>query len=124
MFLKLPIILKDFPFIKPSWAGMAIWITTPAFIYALGARLKDKINILSWISILSVGLVNFSYGSTGFSQFGYRYAVDFYPFLILLTIRGVSKTGLKWHHWLLLFVSIMVNLWGVLWINKFGWVSF
>lgn len=124
MFLKLPIITKDFPFIKPSWAGLAIWITTPAFIYALGAHLKDKINILSWISILSIGLINFSYGSTGFSQFGYRYAVDFYPFLILLTIRSVSRTGLKWHHWLLLFISIIVNLWGVLWINRFGWVSF
>jgi hypothetical protein len=124
LFLKLPIFLKSFPYIQPSWAGMAIWITTPAFIYALKANIKDRVNIASWITILLVGLVNFSYGSTGFTQFGYRYAVDFYPFLTLLTIKGAAKTGIKWHHWVLLILSIAVNLWGVLWINKFGWVSF
>jgi hypothetical protein len=124
LFQKTPIFQSDFPYIKQSWAGMAIWITTPAFIYALFANLKDRINLLSWTSVLLIGLVNFSYGSTGFSQFGYRYAVDFYPFLVLLTIKSVSKTGVKWHHWTLLIISIIVNLWGVLWINKFGWVSF
>lgn len=121
---KTPIFMNEFPYIKPSWAGLAIWITTPAFIYALTAKLKDKVNILSWISIILIGLVNFSYGSTGFTQFGYRYAVDFYPFLILLTIKGVTNTGLKWHHWLLLLISIIVNTWGVIFINKFGWVSY
>lgn len=123
LFIKLPIFLKTFPFIEPSWAGMAIWITTPAFIYAMLARLKDKINILSWITIFLVGLVNFSYGSTGFSQFGYRYAVDFYPFLTLLTIRSIAKTGVKWHHWLLLSISILVNLWGTVFVNKLGFVG-
>ncbi len=125
LFLKLPTLLPDFPYIRPSWAGMAIWISTPTFIFALFARLKNKINLLAWVSILLIGFVNFSYGSTGFSQFGYRYAVDFYPFLIFLTLQGVNRGGgPKWYHWLLLIVSIIVNCWGVLWINKFGWVAF
>lgn len=123
LFLKLPVFLKIFPYVEPSWAGLAIWITTPAFIYAFNASLKDKVNIFSWITILLIGLVNFSYGSTGFSQFGYRYAVDFYPFLTLLTIKGVAKSGVKWHHWLLLSISILVNLWGVIFISKFGFVG-
>ncbi len=124
LFLKLPIFSNTFPFIKPSWAGLAIWITTPAFIYAFRTSLKDKVNIFSWISIFFIGLLNACYGSTGFSQFGYRYAVDFYPFLILLTVKGVSGNKLKWHHWLLLSISILVNFWGVIWINKFGWVNY
>jgi hypothetical protein len=124
MFASFPKLIKDFPYITPSWAGLSIWITTPAFIYASFASIKDKLVRFSWISILLISLVIFSHGTTGFAQFGYRFAVDFYPVLIFLTIKGMSSTGLKWHHWLLLFIGVLVNTWGVLWINKFGWVSF
>ena len=124
MFWSFPKILNKFPFIQPSWAGLAIWITTPAFIYALCAPTKQAIVKLSWLAIFLIFLVVASHGGTGWAQFGYRFAVDFYPFLILLTIIAISKNRLMWHHWLLLFVGVVVNLWGVLWINKFGWVSF
>jgi hypothetical protein len=125
IFLSFPIFSRTFPYIKPSWAGLSIWITTPAFIYSLWANIKKRIIQMSWFSIGAIALVVFSHGSTGFAQFGYRFAVDFYPLLVLLTILGVSKqNGPKWHHWLLLALGIIVNLWGVLWINKFGWVSF
>lgn len=122
--LGLPKISDKYPYIWPSWAGMAIWITTPAFVYSLRAKIVENTVKLTWLTVLLIGLLNFSYGSIGFSQFGYRYAVDFYPFLMFLTIKGVARTGLKWHHWLLLIIGVVVNLWGVVWINKFGWVSF
>jgi len=124
LFWSFPKILKYFPYIQPSWAGLAIWITTPAFVYAFWAKSKEKMNFFAWLSIITILFIVSSHGGTGWSQFGYRFAVDFYPFLIFLTIKGVSQTGLKWHHWLLLFISVIVNLWGVLWINKFGWVEF
>ena len=124
LFLELPTFSRSLPYIKPSWAGMAIWITTPAFIYVFFAPLKQKLVKLSWMAITLTCLIIFSHGTTGFAQFGYRFAVDFYPFLILLTIKGVAKTGLKWHHWVLLVVGVVVNLWGVIFINKFGWVGF
>lgn len=124
-FWSFPKVLNQFPYLTPSWAGLSIWITTPAFIYSLLAPLKNKLTRLSWgASLVILSFVSL-HGGTGFAQFGYRFAVDFYPLLILLTILGVSKqNGPKWHHWLLLALGIIVNLWGVLWINKFGWVSF
>lgn len=124
MFFALPKILNHVPFIQPSWNGLAIWITTPAFIYALGANIKERLVQVSWISIILILLVVISHGGNGFAQFGYRFAVDFYPILFLLTIKGISKTKLKWHHWFLLILGILVNLWGVIWINKMGWISF
>jgi len=123
-FLMGPKFLNHFPYLQPSWAGMAIWITTPAFIFALKASLKEMVVKLSWLSILLIFLVVGAHGGTGFAQFGYRFAVDFYPFLIFLTIKGIAKTKLKPIHWALLFLGILVNLWGVIWINKFGWVSY
>lgn len=124
MFWAFPKLLDKMPFIQPSWNGLAIWITTPAFIYSLKSSVKEKLTQVSWLSIFLILLVVISHGGNGFSQFGYRFAVDFYPILFLLTIKGIVRTGLKWHHWVLLVVSILVNTWGVLWINKFGWVSF
>jgi len=123
-FLAGPIILKEPPFVQPSWAGMALWLTTPAFLLAIFAPFKKPIVRMAWLSIFLIFLVVGMHGGTGFTQFGYRFAVDFYPFLILLMIMTVSKTGLKKYHWVLLIWSVVVNLWGVLWINKFGWVSY
>ena len=124
LFASYPIFTNEFPYIKPSWGGLAIWITTPAFVYALFNSLKDRLILFSWLSITLISLVIFSHGTTGFAQFGYRFAVDFYPILTFLTIKSAANTGLKRHHWTLLVISIVVNLWGVLWVNKFGWVEF
>ncbi len=124
IFTSLPKFLNGFPYLEPSWGGLAIWITTPAFIYALFAGFRKKEVIFSWTSIILIALVDFSHGSTGFAQFGYRFAVDFYPLIFFLVVEAISKKKITWHHWLLLSISILVNFWGVIWINKFGWVSF
>lgn len=122
IFGALPKFSKDFPYITPSWAGLAIWITSPGFVYALFARGKKA--FYTWISILCVASVVFMHGTTGFIQFGYRFAVDFYPLLMFLVLIQVKEKSLKWHHWILLVVGIIVNSWGVLFINKLGIVSF
>lgn len=124
MFFSTPILKNEFPYIAPSWAGLSIFITSPAFIYAFGAPLKSRTNLFAWVSIFLIAFVIFIHGGTGFTQFGYRYAVDFYPLVLLLIVNALGSKNPAWHHWLLLGVSILVNLWGVLWINKFGWVSF
>lgn len=124
IFAAFPKFIPRPPFIEPSWNGLAIWITTPAFIYAFKNNLKEKVVQFSWISITLISLVVFSHGGNGFAQFGYRFAVDFYPILVYLTIKSFSKRKLKRIHWVLLSIGILVNLWGVIWINKFGWVSY
>ncbi len=120
----MPKILNQIPYIIPSWNGLAIWITTPAFLLSLLAPIKKRLVKLAWLAILLISIVIFSHGGTGFTQFGYRYAVDFYPFLILLTIIGSSKIKNKKIYPFLILLSFIVNLWGVLWINKFQWVDF
>ena len=120
IFLKLPEYIDQFPYLIPSYNGLAIWITTPAFIYAFWAGIRNKLTLACWISISLIALVNFSHGTWGFTQFGYRFAVDFYPFLFLLTVKGIGDE-IKWHHIVLITAGILVNLWGVLTIQKFQW---
>lgn len=122
--LSTPIFTSDFPYVKPSWSSLSILITTPVFIYSLFASLRIKENVYTFISLLLIALVSLSHGGIGFTQFGYRYAVDFYPLLYLLMANYFVNKELKWHHNLLLIISVLVNLWGIIWINKFGYVSF
>jgi hypothetical protein len=123
MFWEFPLFLSVPPYVMPSWSGLAIWITTPAFIYALFAGIRNKLALGCWLSILPIALVLFMHGTWGFSQFGYRFAVDFYPFLYLLTVKGMGDR-IRWHHRILIAIGILVNLCGVLWVNKFGWVRY
>lgn len=123
IFARFPNFSNEFPYVTPSWNGLAIWITTPAFIYAFFAGIRNKLAIGCWITIALIAFVDFCHGTWGFSQFGYRFAVDFYPFLFLLTVKGIGDE-LKWHHKTLILTGIIVNLWGVLWIHEFGWVGY
>lgn len=123
IFTGFPRLVDEFPYITPSWHGMAIWITTPAFIYSVFAGLRNKIALGCWLSIALIAFVDFSHGTWGFSQFGYRFALDFYPFLFILTVKGIGDQ-IRWHHMALITAGILVNLWGVLWIYRFGWVGY
>jgi hypothetical protein len=117
---KPPVFINEPPYVLPSLAGMSIWITTPAFIYALLADIKSKITLACWSGIIPIAFLLFTKNGTGWTQFGYRYAMDFYPFLLLLVLKGIGN-GIRWHHRLLICFAILVNLWGVLWINEFDW---
>ena len=118
IFLSLPMFKTEMPFFYPSLNGLAIWITTPAFIYAFLAGIRNRVSVGCWLSIILIAFVEFTHGTWGFSQFGYRFAVDFYPFLFLLTVKGMGEK-IRWHHKILIITGIIVNLWGVLCINVY-----
>ncbi len=113
----LPTITSVAPYIQVPMTGLAIWFTTPAFIFALKSKVKDPVTWWSWVAIISIAAVIFTKGLSGWG-FGYRYAMDFYPFLFVLTVRGMG-TNLKWYHKLLIILGIIINAWGVIAINKF-----
>jgi hypothetical protein len=126
-FLKTPVLTDHPPYVVPSMAGLSILITTPAFLYCIRAG-ANRLAIACWSAIVPIVLLDFIHGGTGWVQFGYRFGMDFYPFLLVLTAlgmrSGLGKAGelTRWQR-LLIVISVLVNLWGVLWINKFGWTA-
>jgi hypothetical protein len=126
-FLKTPVFRDHAPYVMPSMAGLSILITTPAFLYCIRAG-ADRLAFACWSAIIPTALLDFVHGGTGWVQFGYRFGMDFYPFLLVLTAlgmgSGLGKDGdVTRSQRLLILISILVNLWGVLWINKFGWAA-
>jgi len=127
LFLKPPVFTYRPPYVMPSALGLSILITTPAVVYCLFAGL-NRLAVACWSAIVPVALLDFIHGGTGWVQFGYRFGMDFYPFLLVLTALGIGACSgpagnVPRKAQLLIVLSILVNLWGVLWINKFGWVS-
>jgi hypothetical protein len=165
--------------VRPSWAGMAMWATTPAFLMSMftgitnryvnyvGAALvavacgiifsrafvhiwhsswqtekiplgihllpfwvmiaaaigfslwtRNRLVIACWAAIIPTAGLIFFFAATGWSQFGYRYGLDFTPFLWLLVAQFIGDK-LKWWHIALILAGVAVNLMGVLWIYHF-----
>lgn len=115
VFFRLPLIKSTFPFIIPSLYSTALWFTSPLLIYALRVK-RSLLTISCWVAILLTFLVISLWGGVGFAQFGYRFAQDFMPFLLILTALGIGQKPTKLAY-LLMFLSILVNLWGVVMIN-------
>jgi hypothetical protein len=120
IFFRWPAVRPTFPFVVPRAVGVALVLTTPAFLYALRARLDGR-GRAALVALALVAIPLITHGTTGWSQFGYRFALDAFPALAILTASGmrermsrVSVVVIAW--------CVIVNLWGVLAFNLFDWV--
>jgi hypothetical protein len=79
----------DFPWLVPSNQGHSILLTTPALLVAFAAGFRDRLNLMLWGAVAVTAIPVFLYyGGGGASTYGYRYAMDFVPFLFALVAIG------------------------------------
>ncbi len=125
IFLQGPIFLNHFPYIEPNWIGMGLFFTTPAFLFILNPKAlwRNRLSKYAAIAILFILPPIITHGTVGFTQFGYRFSLDFTPFLMLLAAKGMRE-NLGWPEKTLIILSILVNVWGVVSIIGFNFVSF
>jgi len=112
MFKSYPNKTESFPYLLPNNTSMALWIVMPALLLIIFAPVKDPITKASWLAVIFTLPASLLHGGIGASQFGYRYALDYMPFLLLLIALAVKSRFELWKK-LLFVVSIAVNLWGV-----------
>lgn len=100
-----------FPYIEPSRWGMGLFFASPALLYVFRAPRNDRLVQACWLATIATMVPLITYYGIGYVQFGYRYALDFMPFLTLLAARGlpapmtVRARGL-------VAVSVIINIWG------------
>ncbi|MGD0122484.1 MAG: hypothetical protein ABSC46_07990 [Candidatus Limnocylindrales bacterium] len=74
-----------FPWLVPSNQGQSILLTMPALLIAVGASLRERLNLVLWGAVIVTAVPVFLYyGGGGANTYGYRYAMDFVPFLVPL----------------------------------------
>jgi hypothetical protein len=115
-FTRLPEI-RFHPFhIGFSGEGMSIFVTTPLFLYLLWPREKPRLHRALWLTTALVAVPGFFYQNTGWFQFGFRFSLDYTPYLIVLLALGGRKfTPL---FWAAAFLGVAVNTWGAIDFNR------
>lgn len=104
--------------LTPSPYGMGILFVSPLLLAALKPNFKDKLQKNLFLGALAISLIDFMHYMQGWVQFGYRFSLDFLPFLlIILALR--FKPNKK--YFFLLLISILVNFWGVNQAIALGW---
>lgn len=109
-FTLLPELPEKGPFAQVSGHGLAIWVTTPAFLLLLWPRARPALHRALWITVALVAIPTFFYQNSGWVQFGYRFSLDYTVFLILLLAVGGRPFG--WGTRALVGLGIVINLFG------------
>lgn len=114
LFFMPPDFSSVFPFVRPSPYGLSVILTSPLFFYAVSAK-RNFLVKASWLAVLLIAAADFLWFSQGYVQFGYRYLLDFIPFLMILLAYGI--TNLSNFKIFLLFWSVIINAWGALFLR-------
>ncbi len=115
-FTLLPELVGHAPWIQIGGHGLALWFTTPILLYVIWPREKPPIHRALWLSVVLVALPGLFYMNSGWVQFGYRFALDYMVFLIMLIaiggrpINAIGKT--------LIVIGIAINLFGAITFDR------
>jgi len=110
-FLKLP---------KLSWEplrlgydphGLTLLLTLPLLVFLLVPRTRPRLHWPLWLTVAVCALPGLFYQNTGYMQFGFRFSIDYTPYLLLLFAIG----GWSLRHRAVLAAAalgVLVNFWG------------
>jgi len=93
-------------------------------VFAFFVRRRDPLKIACWLAIALVAIPTLVYYSAGWVQFGYRYIMDYLPFLMILTAFGFEDNRSPRSLWIkigLVVLSIAIGFWGRYWATRLVW---
>ena len=116
----------------PEQTGMSVLLASPAWLLAMPsfALLRDRRVGGALLATLALAVLNLMHFSQGWVQFGYRFSLDFAPFLLvavalgaerLLGSRGASRRGRIAVVVSLVVLSVAIQAWGIAWARTLGW---
>jgi hypothetical protein len=92
--------------------GMSMFLTTPAILLIFKALSPKPLIVAAWVGLACVLFPLWMYHTTGYSQFGYRYILDFIVFVFILLANGIEE--IRWLEKIAILISIIVNAAGMM----------
>ena len=116
----------DCPLVMPIDIGTSILLSAPGLLIALFAVRRHPLARLTvgvGVTVVVIALFNLAHFSQGWVQWGYRFSLDFIPFLLPLVALGAGHAdgrprGIAVA---LVIAGAAINLWGVAWGQLLGW---
>ncbi|MBN1772093.1 MAG: hypothetical protein JXB32_12565 [Deltaproteobacteria bacterium] len=118
MLTTLPQLSRDFPYIKFSLHGMSVFLAMPFLVYLVvpcypeGDRTTWLWHRALWAGTLVLLLPGLLYQNTGWEQYGFRFAMDWLVYIMLLL--ALSRRRLSRLFVTLTVVGFLVNAWGAI----------
>ena len=107
-FTLLPLIIPTAPFLKVSWHGVAIQMSSPGLLFALFPKRWSRLSSLALLYLMPLLMLLLLYQNTGWVQISYRFILDLVPPLVLLTALNGRPISLLWRG--LILWSVLFNL--------------
>jgi hypothetical protein len=102
--------------LKISLHGLALWVTTPNLLWLLWPARIDARLVSVYVVAGLIALFDLCYQNSGWVQFGYRFALDYMPFLFVGLALGARRFGPLFG--LGLVFAIVVNTFGALTFDR------
>ncbi|AGP37089.1 hypothetical protein [Sorangium cellulosum] len=122
---NLAVVLTSLPYTHAQGApfqinahGLALWVTTPIYAWALWPRRTPPVFWALAATAAAVALPSLFYQNSGWVQFGYRFSNDFAPFLFAMIAVGGRRFGAPFYA--LGAAAIAVNAFGALTFQRAG----
>jgi hypothetical protein len=107
--------ITSFPWFEPDGLGLSVFLTSPGLLLAVRADWRSRETIALGVTALLVLIPSLLYYGGGWFQFGFRYALDAFPFVMALCAMAAARHGIGWGWRALILFGVAVNLYGVWW---------
>jgi len=108
--LAMPRFTTEAPYVMISNHGIGMLATTPFMFFLLWPRERPPLRVALWLAVAAAAIPGFFYQNTGWVQFGFRFALDYMPYLFALLALGDRPIDRKFM--ILIGIAILVNLFG------------
>jgi hypothetical protein len=91
--------------------GLSLLLTLPLLLLLLVPRARPRLHWPLWLTVAACALPGLLYQNTGYMQFGFRFSLDYTPYLLLLFAIGgwsLRRPGVL----ALALLGVVVNFWG------------
>lgn len=93
--------------------GLSLLVTMPWLVLLAFPKTRPRLHWPLWLTVAVCALPGLFYQNTGYMQFGFRFSLDYTPYLVLLLgISGWSFRALIVR--VLVSAAVLVNTWGAL----------
>lgn len=110
-FFKLPQVSLSPPRLSYDPHGLTLLLTLPLLVFLFFPRTRPRMHWPLWLTVAACALPGLVYQNTGYMQFGFRFSLDYTPYLLLLfavggwSLRNRAVVAV-------LALGVLVNFWG------------